>query len=524
MKESTRIITNILASYGQSVIGLFLTLFSARWLLLALGHSDYGLFGVVGSTILLMTILTGGLSFGISRFYAFSIGEGNKRTAEELNDDLMRWFNAALSIHILLPIVIAIIGTPLGEYAIRNWLTIPEGRLIASIWVFRISMVAALVNVFGVPFVSMLNAHQRIYVVSMVGVVRSVFTFVIAWGMLHTDGDRLIAYAVCMAGTGIILQLILMLTAYRSFPSCRIRLRYLYERERIQKLFNFTGWKMFGLSCVALRQQGTPVVINLYFGPVVNAAYMVASSLSNQANALSTALTRAFLPAVVTAEGSGDRKKMLSMAMRVCKFGALLVMLFAVPAILEIKNLLQLWLVDPPQYTAGICQWMLVMLIVDRATVGHALAVNAYGKIAAYEIIQGTILFSAVPLVAFLFSFGFRPIAVGIVLFTTMSVCCMGRVAFAKKLVGFPFFYWFIQVAIPVVILFTLGSVVGVSILYFFNESLYRILFTVLTTSGTLILGAWILLFNDEERVWVKTTALKAQEKYFSGGYRFWLR
>ena len=167
---------------------------------------------------------------------------------------------------------------------------------------------------------------------------------------------------------------------------------------------------MFGLGCVSLRKQGTPIVINLYLGPVVNAAFTVANSLSNQANTLSTALTRAFQPAVVTAEGGGDRQKMLSMSMRVCKFGALLVMAFAIPAILEMKNLLNLWLVDPPEYSAEICQWLLALLIVDRVTVGQALAVNAYGKIAAYEVIQGGILFSAVPLIAIFLCSALNPI------------------------------------------------------------------------------------------------------------------
>lgn len=476
---------------------------------MALGQSDYGLFGVVGSMILLMTILNGGLSFGISRFYAFSIGEGKGRKAEDSDDELMRWFNAALSIHIVLPFVIFVVGLILGEYAIQNWLTIPSDRVHASLWVFRISLVGAVVNIASVPFVSMLNAHQRIYLVSIAGVLRSVASFLAALAILNADGDRLILYAIYMTAAGSLLQLALMFCAYRSFPSCRIRLSYMYEWGRIKELFNFTGWKMYGMSCVALRQQGVPVVMNLSFGPIANAAFMVASSLSNHANALSTALNRAFLPAVVTAEGSGDREKMLSMALRVCKFGSLLVSIFALPAILEMDRILKIWLSEPPVHAGTICQWLLAILIVDRATVGHALAVNAHGRIAAYELIQGTIIFSAVPFSYIVFTLGFGPSAVGIVLFLVMSVCFVGRIAFAFKLVAFKLMPWIRAVLFPLTVLVLAGICIGVGIRQIMNESFLRLVASFASVSTVICLLSWLILLDTEEKDWLEATVRK---------------
>jgi O-antigen/teichoic acid export membrane protein len=262
---------------------------------------------------------------------------------------------------------------------------------------------------------------------------------------------------------------------------------------------------MFGMSCVALRAQGTPLVINLHFGPAVNAAYTVASSLSNQANALSTALTRAFQPAVVTAEGEGDREQMLSMAMRVCKFGALLVMTFAIPAILEMDNLLQLWLVDPPEHAAAICQWLLAILIVDRLTGGHSLAVNARGKIAFYEIVQGAILFSAVPLMALCFVGGFGPAAVGYALFVTAVVYCGGRVVFAKKLVGFPFSKWVREIVLPVLFLILTGVFFGITGKSIMPPSFTRLLLTCCMVVLPTIVLSWAFFLSGRERAYLKS-------------------
>lgn len=503
MTGSTRIILNTLASYGQSLFGLVFALFSARWLLLALGKVDYGLFGVVGSTILLMAILTGGLSVGISRFYAFSIGEGKTRSQEEANDELMRWFNAALSIHIVLPVLVLLVGVPLGEYAIANWLTIPEARLDACIWVFRASMVATLASVVSVPFVAMFSAHQRIYIVAAFGIFRSAATFVIAWCILHAEGDRLIVYAVAMAGVGVFIQSMFVLCAFLSFEGCRIRSGYLFHWERIKKLFSFTGWKMYGMSCVALRDQGVPIVVNLHFGPAINAAYMVAKSLSLQATALSTSLTRAFQPAVVTAEGSGDRAQMLDMGMRVCKFGSLLVILFAVPAIILMQDLLQLWLVDPPEHAAGICQWLLAMLVVERMTGGQMLAVNAYGKIALYELVNGTLLVSAVPLMWLLFKLGVGPVSVGYALFITMAIYCASRIIFAKRLTGFEFTPWVKEILLPLFLIILLTLVVGETLKYNFEGGFIRLMGISIAVTLSTLIASWLVLFSNDERAYL---------------------
>lgn len=504
MSASKKIIINTAASYGQSVISMVLTLFSARWVLLALGQTDYGLFGVVGSTILLMTLLVGGLSVGVSRFYAFSIGEGSLRSDDENNEDLKRWFNAALSIHIVLPLLILLIGAPIGDYAIRNWLTIPVERLDACLWVFRASLVSALATVFSVPFVAMFNAHQMIYVVSAFGILRSIVVFIIAWSLLHIDGDRLIAYAVGMSATGFVIQLMFVIAASRQFKACRVSKDYLFSWARIRKLFSFVGWKMFGMSCVALRAQGTPIVVNLYFGPIVNAAYTVAYSLSTQASSLSTAMTRAFQPAVVSAEGSGNREQMISMGMRVCKFGSLLVSIFAIPVIIEMEDLLQLWLVDPPEYAAPICQWLLAMLVVDRLTGGHMLAVNAYGKIAIYEFVQGALLLSAVPVMWVLFKMGYGPVSVGYALFGSMCVYCLSRIIFAKVLTGFPIIIWVKNTAIPMLLVIVASVASGEMMVYLINETLTRLILAGLVSVMSALLFAWILLFSHEEKQFIK--------------------
>jgi O-antigen/teichoic acid export membrane protein len=477
-----------------------MSLFSTRWILEALGQTDFGLFGVVGSLIIMITFLNGGLQVGVVRFYAYAIGEGSNESHEVANDRLKRWFNTAFSIHLVLPLILVLIGWPIGEYAITQWLTIPEERMAASLVVFRVSLLTAFLTVFSVPFVSLYTAHQRIVELSLIGMLRSCAVFVLAWCLLRVSSDRLVVYAYAMAGINGGLFLVQIARAIYRFSACRLDLAYLYDSKHMKQLFGFVGWKMFGMSCVALRAQGTPMLVNLQFGPLVNAAYSVAFSLSSQATALSEALTTAFRPAVITAEGKGDREGMLAMGLQVCKFGSLLVILFAVPLILEMEAVLALWLQQPPEYAAPICQWLLAMLIVERMTTGQMLAVNARGKIALYELIQGLLLLSALPLMWLLFGLGWGPISVGYALFVTMVVYCLARILFARVFVGFPIVEWGRKVGWPVGLVLLLTVAFGITVETFLDGSLVRIVLTALSSGSTTVIASWFFVLSRDDK------------------------
>jgi len=504
MKSSTRIILNTLATYGQSVFALFVSLFSARWVLQALGQSDFGLYGVVGSIVLLITFLNGGMSVGVARFYAYSIGRGHNLPEEQAVDDLKRWFNTALSIHLVLPFLLILIGWPVGEYAIQHWLTIPPDRVEACIWVFRISLATAFMNVFSVPFTAMYAAHQLITELAFFGILSSCGTFTGAWFLLHVQSDRLIVYALYMMAISAGTPLIQIIRAAVKFKACRVRLSYMYNKRYLKELFGFVGWKMFGMSCVVLRGQGTPMLINLHFGPLLNAAYSIAYRLSTQAASLSAAMMGALQPALTAAEGKGDRQKMLGIAMQACKFGTLLVLFFVIPLTLEMDTLLYLWLKTPPEYAGGLCQWMLAMLVVDNMTSGPMLAINAFGKIAAYELIQGSFFLLALPLMWLFFKMGLGPISIGYALFISNLVYCIGRLLFSKHLLEIPVSGWVRQVAVPVLALIAGSATAGWGVMQVVEAGFFRLCLTTgITGIVTLAIG-WFWLLNRGERLFAR--------------------
>jgi O-antigen/teichoic acid export membrane protein len=504
MKPSTRIILNTLATYSQSLFALFVSLFSARWVLQALGQSDFGIYGVVGSIILLITFLNGGMTVGVSRFYAYSIGRGHNLPEEQAVDDLKRWFNTAFSIHSVLPFLVIVVGWPIGEYAIQHWLTIPPNRIAASIWVFRISLLTAFVSIFSVPFTAMYSAHQMISELAVFGIISSCCNFAGAYCLLKVQSDRLIVYALYMMTISAGIPVLQIIRAMFKFKACRVRFSYMYHLKYLRELFGFVGWKMFGMSCVVLRGQGTPVLINLHFGPLGNAAYSIAYRLSTQATSFAAAMMGALQPALTSAEGKGDRQKMLGIALQACKFGTLLVLFFVIPLTLEMDTLLHLWLKTPPEYAGGLCQWMLAMLVVDNMTSGPMLAINAFGKIAAYELIQGSFFLLALPLMWLFFKMGLGPVSIGYALFISNLVYCVGRLLFSKHLLELPVSSWIRQVAVPVLALIAGSTVAGWGVMQAVEAGFFRLCLTTGATGIVTLSIGWFWLLNCGERLFAR--------------------
>ena len=336
MTASQRVILNAAATYGRSLVGMVIGLFSIRWVLAALGTSDYGLYCVVGAIIPFITFFNGILGISVSRYYAYSIGQAQKDGVAGVNDDLKRWFNTALSIHLVVPFALILAGAPLGEYAIRHWINIPPDRIEACAWVFRIALVTTFLSMTSVPFTAMYTAKQYIAVLAGFGILASILNFCFAAMLFHVTSDKLIVYAIFMLIVNAGIPFCQIFFAVLKFPECRMKFAYLWDRKRLSSVASFAGWTLFGGGGCLLATQGSMFVTNHFFGPVLNTSYGIAGQLTTQTGTLADALMGALSPAVTTREGSGDRSGTLRMASSTGKIGALLILVFAIPLGLEL--------------------------------------------------------------------------------------------------------------------------------------------------------------------------------------------
>lgn len=517
MTSVRRIVFNTAATYGRTVLAMIMGLFSSRWVLNALGQEDFGLYSVVGGLITFVGLLNGLLASSVGRYYAFAIGEANINRDRVDSDDLLRWFNSAVSIHWILPIILVSIGYPVGVYAIHNWLTIPEGREVACIWVFRLSLFTAFMNMVSVPYIAMYQAKQLIAELSLWSIITTFVNFCIAYMMLNYSGDRFIAYAFLTAIAPSVILGIQVLRAHRYFKVCRVRLTYLFDFKRLSKIFNFAFWDFFGWMGGTVRDQGSVFVINRYYGTGMNAAYGIAQRVISYTGSLSTAIIGALQPAITTAVGEGRLDVAKAMSFRTCKFSALMIMLFAIPATVEMEQILKLWLVNPPAYTAEFCRSILIATIIIKLGWGHHIAVCAIGKIAGFQVCLGLTACCGIPVLLGLFQLGFGPIAVGYMFIIIFSAMTIIRVAVARRLVGLSVRYWFFRIVIPLVSVALLSFGVLRGVRDMMSPSFMRIVFITVLSTVVLFSVSWIFVIDDQERAFVlgKFRRLKRKNEFF---------
>lgn len=496
MNPSQRILLNTVATYGRSLLALALALFSSRWVLAALGQSDFGLFAVVGSIIVFITFLNNVMSVSAARHFSFSIGRGD-------TEDVVRWFNASLSLHFALPAVLVLLGWPVGEYAIRHVLVVPPERVAACLFVFRLSLASAFTGMLSVPFIAMFSAKQRIAEQAFWGMMQTLGIFALAWSLDRIGRDALRTYAVGMVGLTMAWHLVQVARARHLFPECRLDRRYWFDRLRLRGITSFASWSLLGSLSRMLSLQAPSILLNLYFGTKANAAYGIANQVANQTTSLTTAMMSAMSPEITASAGRGDRSRVFDLALRSCKFGALLAMLFAVPLLLEMDYVLRLWLRNPPAYAATLCQWMLLGLLAEKLTLGHMMAVNASGRIASYQMVVGTLNVLSVPLGWGLLQAGWPPTGIGVALFSASVASALGRVYFAHRLIALPVWRWAKSVLLPCAVLGLGSAAAALAPVRFLAPSPLRLLATAACGIGTLALGGWFLALDAVEKTFL---------------------
>lgn len=506
MTQGARIIWNTIATYGRSMFGVACGIFSARWVLDALGHEDFGLYAVVGAMVIFLNFLNIQFSGAIARYYAFSIGFARKSGNEIIGlTECRSWFTTAVMIHTILPLVMVAVGWPLGEYAIRHaWLSIPIQRVDACVWVWRIVCASSFFGMFNVPFQAMYLAKQYIAELTIYSFFQTIAKTAFIFYMTLHRCDWLVKYAVAMAVVAVAPQLVICLRAMVVFKECRIVSRAFGEFRRVRDLSCYALWTAIGGLGFVASHQCMSILINNYFGAKIVAGLGVSQTVSGEAASLTGALQGAFSPAITTAYGEGNLEKFRSMAFWACKAGTFLTLMFAIPMALEINQILIMWLKDPPPMSAQLCICALMFVVIEKLTCGHITAVNATGKIAKFQTLRGVLRCLVIPFALVPAYLNWGVVAVAAALPLSALIVDGGDVWLARSVVGMGVRYWLFHVVLPLLALVAIALPLGYCPRLWMEASFCRLVLTSLMIFFAMIPLGWCLLLDNAEREFIR--------------------
>lgn len=500
MTSGQRILVNALATYGRTLLAIFLGLFSSRWVLAALGDIDYGLMGVVGGILTFITFLNVISTNATARFFAFSVGRNDV-------DETRRWFNTALSFEIILPVSLVLIGFFVGQWAILHFLSIPADRLTTALWVFRFSLVTALVTMMCTPFTAMYTAKQNIAELSFWGMGISLTTFTFAYILTIIDGNHWLIYSAGVSLITITFMLLMSLRSYKKYVECKIVLEYMFIKDRLKQMTSFSIWTLFGTLGGIFYNVGTGIVLNKFFPPLqfpsVNASYSIGSTVRGHTANVSNALIGAFTPEIVSSEGRGDRGAVIRNIFRAERLSFLIISVISIPILFEVDFILKVWLKNPPIYAGLFCRALIIAFMIDSLIGGFNAAIQATGNIRNYQIILSSFAYLSIGVSALLLFFGGGLLSVCGVIIGYNVVNVIGNVIFCKRLVGISIRQWLNDVVKKIVI--CIGISVGMGFLLILNLKSFSDVTRFFIMSGILVLVSgvlsWLLLLDKAEKM-----------------------
>lgn len=477
------------------VITLVITLYSTRLALSALGSSDYGIFYLVAGVISMLSFLNTAMAISTQRYLSFFMGKNEKKKLKDI-------FDNSVTLHLAIGLTIAFILEILGYFLFKGVLNIPENRIYAGKWIFHFMVISSFFTIISVPYDAIINAYENMLMVAVLSIFDAVGKLLIVLYISIYSNDRLILYGGLLAIETIILILIKRKYCNSKYEECKGGLKMRYEKKMLIEMFSFAGWNLYGTMCGVFRSQGVTIVLNYFFGTVVNAAYGIANQVNGQLSYFSSSILLAFNPQIMKSEGSGERDRMLSLSSLTSKYSFFLLSFFSIPLIIEVDFVLKLWLKEVPQYTVVFCQLVLVLTLINQLTVGLQSSAQAVGKIKLYQFVIGTINLMAPIAGFFALKYGKWDAYVIIIITIIVEIIAgIWRIIFLNKLAGLSISRYVKSVIVPTLLIFTIVFLITFLIHknLFLNPFVKLIVITLISSSLLAIL-IYIFGISHKER------------------------
>ena len=388
-KGNKRIAKNTLVVYGQLMLRMFLGLYTSRLALEALGVSDYGLNSVVGGVVVLFTFISASLAGTTIRF--INVERGKK------DGNLNRVFNVCHVLHIGMALLLFALLEAGGVYYIDHYLNVDPGKEADAMFVFQIATVACCMGILNIPFGSLFNASEKFLFTATVFIVAKIIQLCLLFWLLTYDGNRIRAFALIETLTELAPFLIYHIYSYRKWPEI-VKWRFVKEWQQYKEVLVFSSYNLISSLAGMTRGQGSMLLINYFFGTVVNGAYAIAKAIERVIAPFATNFHSAAAPQITQSYSSGDMERVYFLSSRVGKYCLLMMALAFFPLWAELDFILHLWLIKVPEGASVFCRMMLLMVFwaITDGTLNHV--AEASGKISRFKMAYTVITLSCIPI------------------------------------------------------------------------------------------------------------------------------
>lgn len=492
--NNKRIAKNTLLLYFRMFIMTVVGLYTSRVVLNTLGVSDYGIYNVVGGIITMASFLNSAMVAASQRFLAYELGKDD-------SDRLSKIFCTSINIHATICLVVFVVAETLGLWFINAKLNIPEERMVAANWVYQASIISFMVNVMSVPYNSAIVAHEKMSVFAYISILDAILKLLIVYLLLVFPYDKLIVYSILMVCVVVLIRLCYTVYCKRHFKECRYH--FVLDIPLFKEMFSFAGWSVIGNLGYSMRDQLSNIILNFFFGPMVNAARGIGMQVTACVNTFAHSFTMALNPQITKQYAAGNLEASRKLVYAGSRYTFYLLTLISIPVIINIDYVLKLWLGIVPEWTSQFVILSILTSLIYAMSECVTKAIQATGRMKWFQIGISIIMLSEMPIAWVLMEMGYPPYAVMWPTLLTNMVAMFFRFWLIHRYVsGYSFREYLSLVILRCMIVFIISG--GIChMLCRFQDSLAGLAFSVLAcvAISTIIVFTFGMYQNERELI-----------------------
>lgn len=505
MNAANKIIMNTIILFVKIIVCTFISLWSVPIVLNQLGKSDFGLYNLVAGVIVMLSFLNAAMTVSTQRFISVTRGT---ESALQLN----RVYNVSILFHILIGFIVVLILGAIYPFW-DKFLNIPQDRINAAQYIYAMLIISTFFTIISVPFDAVMNAYENMLSFSLIAILESILKLMVALSLAFISFDRLRFYGTCIALIAILIAFVKICFTIFRYRNLKIHLLQYMDWPTAKSISSFAIWNTLGATAMVGRNQGIAVVLNHFFGTVINATYGIANQVNGLLGYFSSTLQKSINPQLMMSEGMKEEKRLLHLSYLSSKYSVLLVGFFALPLMAEMPFILKQWLKDMPGYTIEFTRMVIMVSIVYQFSTGIMSLIQSKGRIASYTLIITVVVLSNIPLSYFCLRSGMKPYVVFVIMICLETISLFIRMLFARKMTKFDVTYFLRKIMLPILVFFIAVEFLLCMPSFLMNASYWRLLCVCLIDVFVFPLYSFYFLFNAEEKFFLRTLFCNMRNK-----------
>lgn len=501
LENNKRIAKNTLYLYARMLVIMFVSLYTSRIVLKALGVNDFGTYNVVGGVVAMMGLLRGAMSAATTRYITFEIGRNDEA-------QLKKTFSVSIMIYASICILFLLIAETVGLWFVNTYLNIPEGREVAANWVYQFTIFSVIFEMMAQPYNSLIISHEKMSVYSYVSILEVLLKLLIAYALIYSPFDNLIIYGFLMMCSSIIIQMIYAIYCRRKFPESKFKI--FKDKKLFFEMLSYSWWNLFGSASALVKGQGLNILLNVFFTPAVNAARGIAFQINNAISQFSHNFYTAVRPQITKYYAQDDLNNMFKLVFRSSKLSFYLNLMFGVPLIIETPQIIDLWLGQVPDYVVIFTRLIILISLVDAMAHPLMTSIHSTGHVALYQSVVGTLNILNLPVSYVFLKLGYSPVSVFYVSLVITTLSLFVRLAIVKRYIPtFPTIKYTFQVFGVCLLVGIVMSILPALIHIYVPSSLWCVLIVFVASVVSEIVTVFFMGLKRDERGFVVDTFKK---------------